>query len=175
MNLADAQALALLHMEAHGLLQQGWVFKFDVRATRRFGQCRVVKRRFDSLVLSRTLSLSAPLTRLNAEKEVEDTILHEVAHALAGLDADHGPAWKACASRLGARPEACYRPKEHGVKVPYKWEAFCPGCHEVRQQAMRPPKRVQSCKKCSGGRYNPEFKLLWRYAPEGVSGAYATI
>ena len=39
-------------------------------------------------------------------REVRDTILHEIAHALAGAKARHGPAWKAIAKRLGATPKA---------------------------------------------------------------------
>ena len=38
MTLADAQALAELHMEAHGLLRRGWRFKFH-NADRRLGAC----------------------------------------------------------------------------------------------------------------------------------------
>ena len=36
MNLDDAKVLAELHMQAHGLLQQGWTFRFD-KATRAQG------------------------------------------------------------------------------------------------------------------------------------------
>ena len=39
-------------------------------------------------------------------REVRDTILHEIAHALAGAKAKHGPAWKAIARRLGATLKA---------------------------------------------------------------------
>ena len=49
----------------------------------------------------RTLGWSTSL------RQVTDTILHEIAHALAGPGAGHGPAWKATASRLGATPKSC--------------------------------------------------------------------
>lgn len=37
---------------------------------------------------------------------VVDTIKHEVAHAIAGFAAEHGPSWQRWAVKLGARPEA---------------------------------------------------------------------
>ena len=38
--------------------------------------------------------------------QVTDTILHEIAHALAGTAARHGPAWRKIALRIGATPKA---------------------------------------------------------------------
>jgi len=42
-----------------------------------------------------------------SSEQLTDTILHEIAHALAGPAAKHGPAWKAIARRLGATPKSC--------------------------------------------------------------------
>lgn len=39
------------------------------------------------------------------EDQVRDTVLHELAHAVAGHAAGHGPEWKAAARRLGANPK----------------------------------------------------------------------
>ena len=40
--------------------------------------------------------------------EFRDTVLHEIAHAIAGLRAGHGPEWKRIAIMVGAKPEnAC--------------------------------------------------------------------
>lgn len=38
------------------------------------------------------------------ESEVRDTILHEIAHFIAGPKAGHGPAWVRACLRVGARP-----------------------------------------------------------------------
>jgi predicted SprT family Zn-dependent metalloprotease len=35
---------------------------------------------------------------------IRDTILHEIAHAIAGVDAGHGEAWKRVCRRIGANP-----------------------------------------------------------------------
>ena len=39
-------------------------------------------------------------------RDVTNTILHEIAHALAGAKPGHGPAWKTVARRIGATPRA---------------------------------------------------------------------
>ncbi len=39
-------------------------------------------------------------------EQVRDTVLHEIAHAIAGPEAGHGPLWKATARRIGATPRA---------------------------------------------------------------------
>ncbi len=94
MNLDDARALAEAWIEQHGL--HGWRFTFD-RAVRRFGQCDYLRR---------TISLSAALTELNDEHRVENTILHEIAHALTP-GANHGPEWKRVAASIGCDAQRC--------------------------------------------------------------------
>ena len=86
------QARAL--MDSHGLVD--WTFRFSA-AQSRLGECREQEKLI-------RLSLSHAM---KAEpREVKDTILHEVAHALAGARAGHGPAWKAIATRIGATPKS---------------------------------------------------------------------
>ncbi len=55
---------------------------------------------------------------------------HEIAHAIAGPDAGHGPVWKAVAVRLGATPRAC-ESSPHVVVQPGDWQATCPGCERT--------------------------------------------
>lgn len=86
------QARAL--MDEHGL--EAWAFRFSA-AERRLGECR---EREKVIRLSRRHAVHGD------PGEVTDTILHEIAHALAGAEARHGPAWKAVAKRLGATPKA---------------------------------------------------------------------
>lgn len=105
MDLGAAQTLARQLMDQHGLA--GWSFAWD-RARRRFGSCNAHRRR---------ITLSMYLTRLNDEAEVRDTILHEVAHALAPGDG-HGRRWKAACQRVGARPERCYREADDPAAAP---------------------------------------------------------
>ena len=86
------QARAL--MDSHGL--EEWTFRFSA-AQGRLGECR---EREKLIRLSLRHAVKAD------PREVKDTILHEIAHALAGARAGHGPAWKAIAERIGATPKA---------------------------------------------------------------------
>ena len=86
----EARAL----MDEHGLHE--WTFRFSA-ARGRLGECRERER---LIRLSRRHAVNG------GPREVRDTILHEIAHALAGAKARHGPAWKAVARRLGATPKA---------------------------------------------------------------------
>jgi predicted SprT family Zn-dependent metalloprotease len=96
-HLIDARNLAWDLMRHHGLADAGWRFRFD-HARRRFGSCRYREK---------AVTLSRPLTLLNAEPEVRDTLLHEIAHALCPGDG-HGRKWQAKCREIGARPVRCY-------------------------------------------------------------------
>lgn len=95
MNLHEAETLAKTAMRAHGLYD--WTFRFD-RAKRRSGQTNYS---------TRTITLSAPLTQVRKVEEVRQTIGHEIAHALVGPGAGHGPVWKAKMRELGLKVERC--------------------------------------------------------------------
>ena len=92
--LVEVAELAHELMDQHGL--EDWTFRFS--ATRaRLGECR----ERDKLI---RIGMRHALA--GDPKEVKDTILHEIAHALAGAKAGHGSAWKAVAGRIGATPKA---------------------------------------------------------------------
>ncbi len=86
------QARAL--MDLHGL--EKWGLHFQV-AQRKLGECRA---RQKLILLSRPHAVNGP------PAQVTDTILHEIAHALAGPEAGHGPIWKAIARQIGAMPKS---------------------------------------------------------------------
>ena len=81
-------------MDEHGLT--GWTLAF-IEAKRRLGDCHFQHR---VIRISRTLALEG------SEEQIRDTVLHEIAHAIAGHEAGHGPLWKATARRIGATPRA---------------------------------------------------------------------
>lgn len=75
-----------------------WHFQFNTRAKKRIGQCDYN---------ARTVELSYQYVQAGMEwAQIDDTIRHEIAHALAGPLAKHGPHWKAWARKLGATPKA---------------------------------------------------------------------
>ena len=81
-------------MDEHGLT--GWTFAF-VEAKRRLGDCHF---RHRVIRISRAHGLEGN------EEQIRDTVLHEIAHAIAGREAGHGRLWKATARRIGATPRA---------------------------------------------------------------------
>lgn len=100
MNIADALQQLNHSIEAHGLTD--WTGGLD-NARQRFGVCQMGKKH---------ISLSRHLCELNSEAEVRDTILHEIAHALAwerhGENCGHDQRWKNICKEIGARPVACF-------------------------------------------------------------------
>jgi predicted SprT family Zn-dependent metalloprotease len=60
---------------------------------------------------SKTITISGPYISLNDWDEIQDTVLHEIAHALTwdatdGHAKPHGPEWRAIAKSIGAEPTA---------------------------------------------------------------------
>jgi predicted SprT family Zn-dependent metalloprotease len=133
--LRAAYDLAVSLVARHGL--DGWRVDFD-SAKRRAGICRYEQR---------VIGLSAPLTRLHAEAEVRDTILHEIAHALVGAAAGHGPVWEATARGLGCSAARCV--PADAPRVPGAWLGVCPAGHTVERH--RRPERVTACGQCGPG------------------------
>ena len=86
-------------MDSHGLHE--WNLRFD-ESKRFLGKCNY---RDKTVHLSRSHALDGK------DSEIRDTILHEIAHALAGPKARHGPKWKTIAKQIGAKPRASFKPE----------------------------------------------------------------
>jgi predicted SprT family Zn-dependent metalloprotease len=122
----QAGELALRLMQQFGLA--GWGFAFNRRKTQ-MGRCI-----WPHLGMPGRIELSAYFIELNAWSEVEDTIRHEIAHALAGHKAGHGPRWVAMCKVTGARPQRCTtKPMPKG-----RWRARCPSCNKEFHKHRRP-------------------------------------
>src|SRR5450432_4244322 len=113
MDLKELEALASREMTKHGL--NGWTFGL-ADTKRQLGVCKYRRKRIE--IAEYYASNSPP-------ESVLDTLLHEIAHAIAGPKAGHGPVWKAVAIRLGATPRACDTSHQAVVK-PGDWQATCP-------------------------------------------------
>jgi predicted SprT family Zn-dependent metalloprotease len=132
--LKQAYDLARSLLSEYGL--GDWSVEFD-RAKRRAGVCRHG---------TRVIGLSAPLTRLHPEAEVRDTILHEIAHALAGPQHQHDDVWRSIALSIGGTGERCV--PEDVPRLVGDWTGICGAGHEADRH--RRPDRVLLCRRCEG-------------------------
>lgn len=111
MTLTEIRKFANDSIVEHNLHLCDWYFAFST-TKRSLGDCDYNRRR---------IRFSKSWLHLD-EAEIKDTILHEIAHALAGMHDNHyghGAKWKYWAVRVGARPSRTYKGE---VRVPYAWE-----------------------------------------------------
>ncbi len=125
MDLKHLEDLAKQELLRYGL--SDWTFGL-AETKRRLGVC---KYRFKRIEISEYYARNSPLMA------VYDTLLHEIAHAIAGPAARHGPVWKAVAVRLGATPRACDNSDET-VVTPGDWQTTCPACKKTFHRYKRP-------------------------------------
>ncbi len=136
MDLKVAEKFAREKMAKH--LTAGWRFKWDTRATKRFGQCRVWHR-----TGRREIGISSKLVAINNESEVFDTILHEIAHGMAhdqGIriaSEGHGFRWEGFCRQIGARTERCYS-SANVVAVKQRYSGKCSKCGAEFETAKLP-------------------------------------
>lgn len=138
MDRDDILLIALEMLEENGL--DYWVVDFD-QSRRRGGACNYSE---EKIVFSEFL-----LSRADTET-VMDTIRHEVAHALAGPRAKHGPVWKEYGRMLGMK-DPSYR-MLNPVKVAladYLWVGTCPHCDwQVGRHRLSQRTRHSYCPRC---------------------------
>ena len=131
----DALALARNLLDFHGL--QDWSVRLD-HARQRCGSCHFH---------STEITLSRHFVDLNEAAEVEATILHEIAHALAGPRAGHGRRWQQIANRIGAPTTAV----NDSANMPLpKWGLRCIQCETVVARRHRRSLKLDlvRCKRC---------------------------
>jgi hypothetical protein len=124
-------------LESNGL--HGWRFKLD-RAKMRCGCCQYNKQ-IISLSRFYVANQNVPIEGL------QDTVLHEIGHALAGWQAGHGPEWKRVCIAIGYTNPSRMCPFPT-IAQP-KYIVSC-GCNESARYRYR---RCASsvCRKCKCG------------------------
>lgn len=135
-----AEALITMHLDG------SWSFAFD-NAKRRAGQCDYTRRR---------ITVSRYLAARFDDDEIHQVLLHEVAHALAGHTAAHGPAWKRTARDLGYVGGTTHRGETAVELAP--WIGRCPRGHETFRH--RRPTRATSCATCSRS-FDERYLFTW--------------
>jgi predicted SprT family Zn-dependent metalloprotease len=154
-DLREVERHARALMTAHGV--GSLTFEFD-RGKRRIGATHFI--RVGTTVLPRRITLSKHFAELLTMEEIRDTMLHEIAHALAGHAAGHGVRWQKEARKLGITPSRC---KAASSAPERAWEGVCQNCGEVRSKFHRAPLRVYMCagSECKGDT-NRQRALVWR-------------
>jgi predicted SprT family Zn-dependent metalloprotease len=109
MDLQKAENLAIELISEY--LDSSWSFRWNKRK-RAFGLCHYGHN---------TIELSRILTESETEEATHQTILHEIAHALAGFRAGHGPEWKMHARRIGVKNPKCSRQQTGTTQPKFTW------------------------------------------------------
>jgi predicted SprT family Zn-dependent metalloprotease len=153
--LSEAENLFYKLRDKHNVCERSgyvWDFRFD-DAKKRFGRCDHI---------NKTISMSRVLVEINRRPVVEDTILHELAHALVGASEAHGPRWRLVAKSLGCTGKVSVTRKD--ANVPYQWLGTCPSC---RLNFWRDRIGTRSlycsfcCKRYNSGKVSKEYLVSW--------------
>lgn len=144
MELKKASMIARDLMNYHRL--ESW--SFEMRPFKAaFGYCFIKKQ---------MIALSSLLTKLNDECEVIDTILHEIAHALAPQRAWHNKEWQTIAKAIGCNGMRCYGGETR--TPPRAYIGTCPNCSRTVERHRR---LKVSCSRCDP-KFNPTLLFQWR-------------
>ncbi len=132
LELEAIKRLALKFMTKHNL--HDWSFEFDNGSTRA-GCCKYGKK---------LITLSHEYARYTSIKDIKNTILHEIAHALVGAKHHHDAVWKAKAIEIGCSGERC-----HDIQfTPPRYLVKCKNNCWVAAAERR--RRNTVCKHCNG-------------------------
>lgn len=145
-------------MATHHL--EDWSFQFD-HATKRAGCCNY---------RDHVISLAYAYARYAADDEIDDTILHEIAHALVGKAHGHNRVWQAKAIAIGCSGTRC-----HDVQfAPPRYLVTCEHACWVTTAERR--KRGMVCGRCHGKvLYATYTEERWRRARAGSAGDHHNV
>ncbi|MFT4215002.1 MAG: SprT-like domain-containing protein [Microbacterium sp.] len=137
---ATAEELIATYLDA------SWTFAFD-NAKLRAGACDYARTR---------ITVSRYLAARYDDETNRQTLLHEIAHALAGSRAGHGARWKRIARSIGYVGGTTHHGETAVELAP--WVGTCPAGHVAfrHRRATRPT----SCARCSRT-FDERFLLRW--------------
>ncbi len=149
-----AEALIALHLDP-----KLWSFGFD-NAKTRAGLCSFDKHR---------ITVSRYLAGRYEDDEIHQILLHEIAHALAGPRAAHGPKWKSIARELGYDGKRTHDGAIADEFAP--WVGTCPAGHI--HYRYKQPRAALACGRCSR-RFDPANAITWQHrSPARTASASA--
>lgn len=117
----------------------GWLFRWS-RSHKDLG---------DTNYERRTVRISGPYALRAPFAEVQDTLLHEISHVIAGEGTGHGPLWIAACAVTGAEPVVA-KCAVNGLGPYFVGSCECfTGFGPVIRRRSTPPSPHSYCKKCS--------------------------
>lgn len=146
------KATQLAHdlMLEHGLAQQGWTLQYNNRFRNVLGRCKYRQK---------LIELGTQYVKANGIEAVKDTILHEIAHAIAGNKAGHGVEWQNVCRRIGAKPNQFASVEEKIVRHAYRLAVQWPTHVEPLEHYGH--RRTNMEGKLIKGRPDTKNRLVW--------------
>lgn len=146
--------IALIALEKHGL--KDWTFKFD-SAVRRFGCCYHNRK---------LITISKKLTLCNEYEQFRNTLLHEIAHALAGRHNGHNNVWRKIALEIGCNGERCYG--NEVTRPEKKWLLECKNCKRTTTKHRKSITLAcgKCCKELNENRWSEKYLFIWIQNPK---------
>ena len=152
----EVLSLVAQHFRENGLAD--WQFTFN-GAKKRLGYCNSGKK---------LISISFPYAKVNSLEQVEETLLHEIAHAKAneeaGYSVGHGDLWKSWAIKLGAKPERLAKAGTH-IPAPRNVVYECKTCKKEFCYYKKLTK-IYFCKVCAtsynNGKFHTDYMLVFK-------------
>jgi predicted SprT family Zn-dependent metalloprotease len=146
-----------LPSKVFNLYERGWRFEFHDRKNAA-GTCHLG---------NKVIKISRWLLRQNLNKglEFENTIRHEIAHAIEFEirgESDHGKLWKFIARQVLCTAERCFSREQIGITETTKYTLVCDSCGK-NTASHRAKKRDSACGNCcrehNFGRFSAKFIL----------------
>lgn len=135
--MKEQQALDLGYALLGANSLNGWNIDISNRPKLRLGCCKYKSK---IIQLSKWVFDQCP-------EFVENTIRHEIAHAVLGPGYGHGPRWKVEAVRLGAIPRSCIAVPIN-KRAAFKWKLVCPNCCRDFGGSYRKRTVKYRCRQC---------------------------
>ena len=140
----------------HKHIKEPFEIRYNFKDTQYLGRCQ-----FSSVP---RLIFNVPYVKYCIEHgeldEFKTTVLHEIAHVLAGKGHHHDSVWKEKAKEIGL--ENPQRLSKTTYKIPNKWKVTCIHCGETYEAPRKPRKDTacgECCRKYNNGKYSPKYIL----------------
>lgn len=166
MDVKEALARTRALLDAHNLAH---IAVEPMRKSKRLAECRFRRAAPWEPAKAHTIALSTPVVKANDWEALAPVVLHEIAHAVAGFEAGHGPAFVNVAIALGGIPTPSHTMPNQPAGG---WHAQCPLCGQRARRARLSHKRFHCmCTHTMDPNVRPF--LTWKHA-DGREGTCLT-